>query len=462
MARPRIAFAFTLRHAGRAVLCGAAVAVGCAAPLEALAATSATSAASSVHVEVGLARPVLLAGQRNIAHVRVSVIGEPAPAGGPRPEANVCIAIDRSGSMGGEKIANARRGALSALERLRPTDIVSVVAYDDVVDVLVPATRASDRGAIDAGIARLEARGGTGLFAGVVKCAEEVRKLASRNRVNRIVLLSDGMANIGPSSPAELGMLGSELAGEGISVATVELGDGYNEDLMVELALRSDGRHTFVERAEDLAAFLDQELGSVTAVVARDVEVRIQCAGGARPLRVLGRLASIVGNTVTATFGKIYGRRQHFFVLEIEVDSQTARGQRSLADVDVGYHDLLADRDARQRLPVLASFTARKQEVEARANPRIMSELGLLNADAATETAIKLRDQGDFAGAQRLLEKNAVELEETARRYRDPRLVAPAHRAREKSKTMSPAPAEWNIQRKIYKRDVNDALLNGL
>src|SRR3954468_8491777 len=171
MIRPRLALVSC--HAGRAALGGAIVAFGCAAPLQAAASTSPVS---SVHVEVGLAQPVLLAGQRNIAHVRVSVIGEEAPAGGPRPEANVCIAIDRSGSMGGEKIASARQGALSALERLRPSDIVSVVAYDDVVDVLVPATRASDRGAIDAGIARLEARGGTALFAGVVKCAEEVRK----------------------------------------------------------------------------------------------------------------------------------------------------------------------------------------------------------------------------------------------------------------------------------------------
>ena len=71
------------------------------------------------------------------------------------------------------------------------------------------------------------------------------------------------MANVGPSSPAELGALGAQLAAEGISVATVGLGTDYNEDLMVELAVRSDGSHAFVQHAADLARFLDQELGAV-------------------------------------------------------------------------------------------------------------------------------------------------------------------------------------------------------
>ncbi len=188
-------------------------------------------AAPALQLDVGLARPVLLAGRKNVAHLRVSLIGRQVAAGGPRPGANVCLAIDRSGSMQGQKMVEARRGAISALQRLRASDIVSVVAYDDVVEVVVPATRASDRPVIEAGIRALEPRGSTALYAGVVKCAAEVRKFKSNDRVNRIILLSDGIANVGPSSPAELGALGARLMEQGISVATVGLGYGYNEDL---------------------------------------------------------------------------------------------------------------------------------------------------------------------------------------------------------------------------------------
>ena len=236
-----------------------------------------------------------------------------------------------------------------------------------------------------------------------------MRKFASKNRVNRIILLSDGMANVGPSSPSELGTLGANLAAEGISVATIGLGASYNEDLMVELAVRSDGSHAFVQHAADLARFLDQELGAVAAVVARDVEVKVLGAAGTHPLRVIGRRADVVGQTVTATLGKVNGGRQHVFVIEMDVDPMQAGSKRAVAEVEIAFRDLLGNRDMRSRQRVEAEFTTAARKVEEMTDPRVMSELGILNAGVAQEQAIQLRDQADFAGAKRVLEQNAVE-----------------------------------------------------
>lgn len=302
---------------------------------------SAAPSRASVELDVGLGRPVLLANQKNRVHLRVALRGRPPAVATQRPPVNVCIAIDKSGSMSADdKMVKAREGAIQALRRLASADAFSVVAYDSTVRVVVPAGSASRRGdGIEGRIAGLLPGGDTALFGGVVKCAEELRKGLDRDRVNRIILLSDGQANVGPSTPGELGALGSDLMAEGISVATVGLGLHYNEDLMAELALRSDGRHTFVERAAELGRFLDDEMGSVTGIVARDVLVKVKVAQGARPLGILGRPADIVGDVVTAAFGKIYAGRQHFFVLEMEVDPATAaavaRKRLPLADVEV-------------------------------------------------------------------------------------------------------------------------------
>ncbi len=423
---------------------------------------AAASASAAVRLEAGLAQPVMLAGQKNKAHSRVSLFGEKAQAAGPRPDATVCIAIDRSGSMTGEKIVAARDGAKSALAKLRDSDYVSIVAYDHLVEVVVPARHASDRAAIEAGIARLQPRGDTGLFAGVVKCAEEVRKFASKNRVNRIILLSDGMANVGPSSPSELGTLGANLAAEGISVATIGLGASYNEDLMVELAVRSDGSHAFAQNAGELVGFLDQELGAVTAIVARDVEVKIEGAAGTHPLRVIGRSADVVGQTVRATLGKINGGRQHVFVVEMDVDPMQAGSKRAMADVEIAFRDLLGNRDVASRQRVEAQFTTAAREVEHKTDPRIMSELGILNAAEQQERAIKLRDQGDYSGAKRVLEQNAVELEANATKYKDTRVIDRANKAKQQAQQLSPKPAEWNVQRKAQKRDISGDMLDGL
>ena len=113
--------------------------------------------------------------------------------------------------------------------------------------------------------------------------------------MNRVILLSDGQANVGPKSATELGELGMSLGKEGISVTTIGLGAGYNEDLMANLAGYSDGNHAFVENAEDLVRIFNYEFGDVLSVVAQDLVIRIQLMDGVRPMRLLGRDGEILG-----------------------------------------------------------------------------------------------------------------------------------------------------------------------
>ncbi|HXU83170.1 MAG TPA: VWA domain-containing protein, partial [Polyangia bacterium] len=186
--------------------------------------------------------------------------GQTAPVAARRASLNLCLAIDRSESMQGEKIASAREAALAALRRLGPADIVSVVAYDDVVQVLVPATRASERVPIEAGLRKLRPHGGAALYAGVIKCAGELSKFSSRNRLDHIVVLSGGTASVGPRSPFELGVLGGLLREDGISVVMVGLAAGPSEAVTTALATASGGRQLRAPRPEELGGVLDQAL----------------------------------------------------------------------------------------------------------------------------------------------------------------------------------------------------------
>ncbi len=251
--------------------------------------------ASQVKLDVSLGNPTLIAGRKQTTYLKVGLTGFEMSGKAKRTPANIALVIDRSGSMQGEKIQQAKEAARMAVDRLNGDDIVSVIVYDDTVNVLVPATKASDRSTILAGIERIKAGGSTALFAGVSKGAAEVRKFLSRERVNRIILLSDGLANVGPDTPGALGDLGSSLSKEGISVTTLGLGLGYNEDLMMQLAQRSDGNHAFVEHPRDLVKIFNYEFGDVLSVVAQEVLVTIECGEGIRPVKVLGRRADIAG-----------------------------------------------------------------------------------------------------------------------------------------------------------------------
>ena len=126
-----------------------------------------TTASARVRVGVSVDTPVVLASGSQLVHLKVSLAGAPIEADAPRTPVNVAIVLDRSGSMSGEKLAKAKEAAILAIDRLGPDDIVSVVAYNHLVTVLVPATRLGDRAEVLRQVDRLFASGTTALFAGV-------------------------------------------------------------------------------------------------------------------------------------------------------------------------------------------------------------------------------------------------------------------------------------------------------
>jgi Ca-activated chloride channel family protein len=326
----------------------------------------------------------------------------------------VAIVLDRSGSMQGEKLERAKEAAIAAIDRLSSQDIVSVIAYDHQVRVLVPATRVSDTDQIRAAIRRLEAGGNTALFAGVSKGAAEARKFLDRQRVNRVILLSDGLANVGPDSPSELASLGLSLKKEGISVTTIGLGLGYHEDLMTRLASAADGNHAFVEHPRDLARIFDHEFGDVLSVVAQEVVVHIHCPTGVRPVRILGRNGEIVGSTAIVTLNQLYAEQEKYVLLELEVPGGRRGERRQLADVEVTYANMTTRSSDRVRGQASAFFTDQRDLVEKSENRDVMVAVVEQIATERNELALALRDQGKIQEAQRTLLDNAQYIEQNA------------------------------------------------
>jgi Ca-activated chloride channel family protein len=260
--------------------------------------SSALLAANELHLSVDMEHPVLSAGPRQITYLKVGLTGFEWKKDAERPPLNVALVLDRSGSMEGEKLERAKDAAKMAVEFLSPRDILSIVTYESEVDVLLPATRVSDKRRIMRAIDGIYSAGNTALFAGVSKGAHELKKFIDRGRVNRVILLSDGLANVGPDSTDDLVDLGSGLRREGISVSTIGLGLDYNEDLMSSLAQASDGNHAFVREPADLTRIFDLEFKDAFEVVAKDVELVITCSRGIRPIRVLNREGEIDGNEI--------------------------------------------------------------------------------------------------------------------------------------------------------------------
>lgn len=190
-------------------------------------------AQASVVLDVRAVQPMLEASDRpQRTTLKISLEGIATPSTADRGPVNMVLVLDRSGSMQGDKIENLKRAALSVVDRMSSRDVISVVAYDTREEVLIPAMPVRDKETLRRKIRGIRADGSTALFAGVSKGLAQARIYRGGGRATRLVLLSDGQANIGPSSPSELAALGRSAAKEGIPLTTVGLGLGYNEDLM--------------------------------------------------------------------------------------------------------------------------------------------------------------------------------------------------------------------------------------
>jgi Ca-activated chloride channel family protein len=372
------------------------------------------ASAAQVRLDVGVSNPTMLAGQKGINHVRISLQGFELPGSKHRPPVNVAIVIDNSGSMSGQKIAQARDAAIAAVKRLRDDDIVSVVLYNSSVEVIVPATKATDRAQIIKKIKQVTAGGSTALFAGVSKGAAEVRKFRESESVNRVILLSDGRANVGPKSPRELERLGASLVKEGISVTTLGLGLGYNEDLMSRLAAAGSGNHMFVEQADDLIAVFNNEFNDLMSVVASDFEIVAHVAAGVRPVRVLGTKADISGQEVSIPLAQLYSRQERYFVLEVEVDAGNQGSSKNLVSVSVEYQNMVTETVDKLTSSVSVRFSDKVADIERDRDVKTYAFCVIQLANERNCRATELRDAGQVEEAEKLLLFNGKTLSAAA------------------------------------------------
>lgn len=345
-----------------------------------------------VFVNTELAYPYAKRNQNN--YIKVTLNGGNILQKISRTPINIALVIDRSGSMSGDKIAKARDAALMAVDMLGSHDILSVIGYDYSAEIIVPATKLQNKSRLKKIIRNeIQAEGNTALFAGVSKGIAEVNKFLSKNNVNRVILLSDGQANVGPSSSSELGELGISAAKQGIAVTTIGLGDGYNEDLMTTLAGYSDGNHFFAKNAGDLETAFNREFNDVMNVVAQEVAVTFKL-NQFKPVRLLGRDGKISGRNVSVKLNQLYANQEKYILLEVEPTAKKSL-KRLLGEVHVSYR-LRGGNEVREHdFHPTVTYTSSASEVQEHANEDILADVFIQKSNFANHRAIEALDRGD-------------------------------------------------------------------
>lgn len=279
--------------------------------------------------------------------------------------------------MAGAKLEKARQAACVALDQLGPKDTFSVVVYDDEAKVLITPQKVKNKESMKERIRAITDGGGTALYAGVEKGAAQLRKYFEEKNVNRIILLSDGMANVGPPSPSDLAKFGKELRQEGLGVSTVGLGDSYNEDLMTALAEASHANYYYVQDVEKLPKIFSEELGSVKSIVARNLQLIITLPEGVKPCRVVGEEdLAFEGQSVTIPLSEFYGSQTRRFLVACKAPDN---GEEilDLARVAMIYDDIESGENVKDLQTVRVKRSADEELVKTSLNPEVAATSGL-------------------------------------------------------------------------------------
>lgn len=344
-----------------------------------------------------------------VVRALITLEGQEPATTGARTPLNLSLVLDRSGSMHGEKLAAARDAAAFLVRRLAPEDRVTVVAYDG--DVHTVADEHTPRAAVAHLIQQIEPGGSTNLSGGWLRGRELVAAQArgDRRAMNRVLLLTDGQANMGITDPQQLTGLCASAARTGVTTTTVGFGADYDEALLRAMADAGSGNTYYIERPDQAPGVFEEEIEGLLSLAAQNVAVEVRPSEAVQLTTVWHDYPSTpIPHGRRIEIGDIYAREPKSLLVEFFVPAADDTADVDIASVRVTADVLTADGGVTHQtvtLPVRSPLSA-----AGHGDPTVQEELLLVKTARAREESLRRRENGDSGGASSVLREMASEL----------------------------------------------------
>ncbi|MEQ8958774.1 MAG: VWA domain-containing protein [Coleofasciculus sp. C2-GNP5-27] len=326
---------------------------------------------------------------------------------------NLSLVLDRSGSMGGTPLRYAIQAAQNLIDHLTPDDFVSVVIYDDTAEVIIPPALVSDKAAIKAKIGKIRAGGCTNLSGGWLLGCSQVQANQSPERINRVLLLTDGLANYGIKDPQVLTKTALEKAEADIVTTTLGFGNYFNEDLLINMANAARGNFYFIQSPDDASQVFEIEMESLVSVVAQNLRVRLQPEEFVEVGEILNNYRfSQVGNTVEVVLGDVYGVEQKPLAIPLTVSPRSPSGTTTIATVTYDYQTIVEGsiQDISNQFSITLTVGSEAEAQDIQPDPQVLEQTSQLRIAKLKDEAVSLADKGDFQQAVVKLRETIEEL----------------------------------------------------
>lgn len=197
-------------------------------------------------------------------------------ASGPRTPLNLCLVIDRSGSMEGPPLDYAKQACNHVVDLLGPEDVLSIVAFDETVEVIMAPQRVTDRQRVKDGVAQLAPGYTTNLSDGILTARQQLGQFLEQRRATRMVVLSDGEPTAGIKEFGPLVELAGETKSSGITMTFLGFGPDYNEELLAGMAKRAGGNYYYISEPHLIPEVFRAELQKLVSVAATRVRLTLR------------------------------------------------------------------------------------------------------------------------------------------------------------------------------------------
>jgi Ca-activated chloride channel family protein len=340
-----------------------------------------------------------------------------------RAPVDLALVIDTSGSMEGAKIQAARASARTIVQRLADGDVLSIDTFSDHARTLLPpmVLTAETRARAMSLIAELGTGGSTNMFEGLELAEMHVAQAPSDHPVRRVVMISDGQANVGPSSPQALGDLAQHSLGLGAQVTSLGVGLDYDERTLDAIAERTSGRIFHVGDPREMTATLEKEIDLLSTTVADQAALEVVPAPGVMLVGVEGaRVEQAGGGAVRIPLGALYPGQHRDALVRVRLTAAAAGTQRALASVRLKFRDP-AENEVERVQEVLARAQTSDDPIAVaeHANAKTRAMMATVDAAKAEIQAAQDVGVGNFGQAESQLAAAEKKLRDEAARTKD-------------------------------------------
>lgn len=339
-----------------------------------------------------------------------------------RPGQTLMVVLDRSGSMMGQRLENAKAALRGLLERFAPQDRFGLVVFDNNAEVRVPLLPMSDHDlpSVIEVIDAIRPGGTTDLSAGYALGQREIRRALKATQEDSdvvdsatLILISDGHANAGERAPEILREQAfSTFARDAVTTTTIGLGLGYDEELLAAIADGGSGTHVFAQDADDLPGAIAQEIDGLLDKSVLAATLRITGRDGlVDSVSTLQGLPSWnEGETVVLALGDLYAGEERTTLIRFDVGSIPALGLATIADVILEYTALPEQLEHQVMLPISVNVVPGDVAAQRVPKPEVVVERLLLDSAQAKASAALNVGTGDIELAQAALNASSSEI----------------------------------------------------